>query len=87
MFDFDIIFLSAGVRGHSTYIITNLLDLEAISRKQTGQTDQLLSCPEQRENSLWHSVVSEPHQRGVRGINRKKETHCCGVNAYTVLRA
>jgi len=30
--------------GDSTYIITNLLDLEAISRKQTGQTDQLLSC-------------------------------------------
>lgn len=75
----DIIFLLAGVTGDLTYIITNLLDLEAISRKQTGPDRLAIELPEQGENSLWRSVISERHQRGVQGINRKKETHCCAV--------
>lgn len=75
----DIIFLLAGVTGDSAYIITNLLDREAISRKQTGQTDGPLSRPNGGENSPWRSVISERHQRRVRSIGRKNETHCCGV--------
>lgn len=75
----DIIFLLAGVTGDSAYIITNLLDREAISRKQTGQTVGPLSRPDGGENSPWRSVIAERLQRGVRGCGAENETHCCGV--------
>lgn len=70
--------------GDWTYIITNLLNLQAISWKQTGQTDLLLSCL----NKEKIAVVLTHFRGSSKGSPRhqqKERNTLLRCNAYTVL--